>query len=243
MSQPLRWLEVMFKQVEKERRDDIAVLYWAIWKTRNELVWTDKQSTVAGVVFLAKSTLSSWCNAQDKLLVPTAAFLTEEDRGETWKKPTANKLKVNIDAAIFDTNATYSFVCVDRDANGQLVEAITRCRAGNIAPELAKAMGVREALSWIKQRDWQGTVVETDCLSVFKQLEVIFLCCHIFESIIFNCKMFLEQLRDVFVIFVRRSANRVVYSLARASYFVADRTLMSNEVSTDLLLVIMNDCS
>uniref|UniRef100_A0A803P654 Reverse transcriptase zinc-binding domain-containing protein n=1 Tax=Cannabis sativa TaxID=3483 RepID=A0A803P654_CANSA len=36
------WLEAMFKQVEKAKRNDIVVLCWALWKTRNELVWSDK---------------------------------------------------------------------------------------------------------------------------------------------------------------------------------------------------------
>ncbi|XP_060964189.1 uncharacterized protein LOC133033466 [Cannabis sativa] len=236
------WLEAMFLQLDKDQLADVAVLCWAVWKTRNDLVWSDTVTTAAAVVFLAKNTLSNWCNAQDRMLVPTAAYLTGKDGHSAWSRPGANTIKVNIDAAIFDSNGTYSFVCVARDANGHFVEAITRCRAGIVTPELAEAMGVREALSWIKQRDWQEAVVETDCLSVVQAIRSDLPLLSYFGSIVSDCKMFLEQLRGVSVIFIRRSANRVAHALARASYFVADRTLLSNEVSTDLLLVIMNDC-
>uniref|UniRef100_A0A803P625 RNase H type-1 domain-containing protein n=1 Tax=Cannabis sativa TaxID=3483 RepID=A0A803P625_CANSA len=208
------WLEAMFKQVEKAKRDDIAVLCWALWKTRNEL-----------------------------LLVPTTTFLIEEDGWETWQRPPATKLKINVDAATFDNNGTFSFVCVARDANGSLVEAITRCQTRNTTLELAEAMGVREAISWIKQKAWYGTVVETDCLSVVQAIRSNLPFLSYFGSIISDCKLFLEQMRDVSVNFIRRSTKRVAHSLARASYFVVDRTLRSNDVFIELLHVIVNDCS
>ncbi|KAM6561714.1 hypothetical protein CsatA_030953 [Cannabis sativa] len=237
------WLEAAFDRIDAATREQIAVTCWAIWKTRNDLVWSEKVSTAESVAVLAQITLSNWSQAQDRSLVPLPAYLSAADGSDTWQKPAATSIKINVDAAIFDSNGTYSFVCVARDASGQLVEAITCCRAGVVQPEMAEAMGVREALSWIKKKAWHGVVVESDCLSVIQAIRSNLPLLSYFGSVISDCKLLLEQIGDVSIYFIKRSANSVAHSFARASYFVADRTLLSNDVSTDLLHVIMNDCN
>ncbi|XP_060959224.1 uncharacterized protein LOC115699974 [Cannabis sativa] len=233
----------MFNRVDEATRISIAVTCWALWKTRNDLVWSDKISTTANVSLLAQTTLVNWSQAQDKSLVLTAGFLTEAAGLDKWQKLTAPSLKINTDAAIFDSGGSYSFVCVARGAAGELLEALTCCRAGIVQPELAEAMGVREALNWIKKKGWIGTIVETDCLTVVQAIQSNLPLLSYFGSIISNCKELLKQLCGVSVNFIKRSANSVAHSFARASYFIADRTLSSNDVSTELLHVIMNDCN
>ncbi|KAL1831294.1 hypothetical protein ACET3Z_000945 [Daucus carota] len=55
----------------------------------------------------------------------------------------------------------------------QVVEfrQMVRCKQGTIDPELAEAIGIREALSWVKNMDWQNVVLETDCLVDNSKLE------------------------------------------------------------------------
>uniref|UniRef100_A0A803NHJ6 RNase H type-1 domain-containing protein n=1 Tax=Cannabis sativa TaxID=3483 RepID=A0A803NHJ6_CANSA len=69
-----------------------------------------------------------------------------------WISPQANSIKVNIDAALFDSDHKYGLGLVARDERGLLIERRTMLSNGSIEPELAEAMGVREALSWIKER-------------------------------------------------------------------------------------------
>ncbi|XP_060965604.1 uncharacterized protein LOC133034522 [Cannabis sativa] len=237
------WLEKMFNRVDEATRISIVVTCWALWKTRNDLVWSNKSSTAANVTLLAQTTLANWSQAQDKALVATPGFFTEADGLDKWQKLTAPTIKINTDAAIFDSNGSYRFVCVARNAAGEMLEALTSCRAGIVQPELAEAMGVREALSWIKKKGWIGTIVETDCLTVVQAIRSNLPLLSYFGSIISDCKELLKQLCGVSVNFVKRSANSVAHSFARASYFIADRTLSSNDVSTELLHVIMNDCN
>lgn len=52
----------------------------------------------------------------------------------------------------------------------------------------------------------------------------------------------LEELPNVSLFFVRWSANGVAHFLARASYYIADRTIGSDDVSPEFLDVIMKDC-
>ncbi|KAM6582170.1 hypothetical protein CsatB_009172 [Cannabis sativa] len=95
------WFATVLQQADGEKRSLIAMTCWAIWKHRNELVWSDKSPTVVSVAHLAQALLADWTRAQDSTFNPTAAFLTDVDGAETWAKPVENTLKINVDAAIF----------------------------------------------------------------------------------------------------------------------------------------------
>uniref|UniRef100_A0A803R5J5 RNase H type-1 domain-containing protein n=1 Tax=Cannabis sativa TaxID=3483 RepID=A0A803R5J5_CANSA len=56
-----------------------------------------------------------------------------------------------------------------------------------------------------------------------------------FGSVIQECKALLMELGNVLIYFVRRSANSVAHSFARASSFYLDRTFSMGDVLTELL--------
>ncbi|XP_074323705.1 uncharacterized protein LOC141660615 [Apium graveolens] len=62
-----------------------------------------------------------------------------------------------------------------------------------------------------------------------------------FGDLINDCRAFLEELPNVSLFFVRRSVNGVAHFLARASYYVVDRTIRSDDISLDIFDVIMKD--
>lgn len=69
-----------------------------------------------------------------------------------------------MDAALFEDKDQYGVGMVARNHIGQLIEARIWFREGSVAPELAKIMGIREAVIWIKQRRWWNATLGTDCL-------------------------------------------------------------------------------
>ena len=83
--------------------------------------------------------------------------------------PGDNMIKVNRDAEIFGATNCYSYAFAARNHRGEVMEARSRCSLGNIAPENAEAIGVKEALSWIKKQRVKNVMVETDCLVVVQQ--------------------------------------------------------------------------
>lgn len=64
----------------------------------------------------------------------------------TRKKPHEGIIKVNTHAAIFKNSGCYSYAMLARDHEGKMMEAVAKCIQGSINPELAEAMGIREAL-------------------------------------------------------------------------------------------------
>lgn len=74
------------------------------------------------------------------------------DSLDKWVKPIEEMFKVNMDAALFANTERYSFVLAVRDSTGSMVEAGIMCKARVTKPEVVEALGVKEALSWIKTR-------------------------------------------------------------------------------------------
>uniref|UniRef100_A0A803PY00 Reverse transcriptase zinc-binding domain-containing protein n=1 Tax=Cannabis sativa TaxID=3483 RepID=A0A803PY00_CANSA len=88
-------------------------------------------------------------------------FASSCDVGEHWTKPETNTIKMNVDAAMFEEDGMYGFRIVARDDTGRLIRSKSSCFLGAPLVEVAEAR-VKEALSWIKNNDWQGATLETD---------------------------------------------------------------------------------
>ncbi|XP_062086997.1 uncharacterized protein LOC133793717 [Humulus lupulus] len=235
------WLESLFQTFDDEKRKVIAMTCWALWRVRNDCVWKGKVARVATVTSLANNTLDQWTKAQDRFEVPTAAFLTEADGADIWRRPAAGVIKINVDAALFSESSTYSFACVARNDQGHTLEAITCCRNGVVSPELAEAMGMREALSWIKKKSWDKVTIETDCLTVVQALRCSISMDSYFGSLITECKGLWSDVKNIKILFVKRSANNVAHALARASCHVADCTFRGGDLSPAILDVLLKD--
>lgn len=236
------WLQQNLHLVNGDKKKELAMLCWAIWRGRNEIVWNNKGANVDRTVVMARNMLEAWTKAQDKNEVPRAAYLSTTDGRTKWEKPSREEIKINVDAALFEEAGTFSYACVARDDTGNLIEAISCCRTGNMAPEMVEVMGVREALSWVKRNHWRKVVVETDSLMVVESIRSTIPMPSYFGGVISECRDFLQSLPNVSLIFIRRSANKVAHFLARASSYVADRIIGKEDISPDFLDVIIGDC-
>uniref|UniRef100_A0A803NFH5 RNase H type-1 domain-containing protein n=1 Tax=Cannabis sativa TaxID=3483 RepID=A0A803NFH5_CANSA len=128
------------------------MLRWSLWKSQNSLVWNQKSVEVANVLVLTRTTLNQWNYAQDRQFDLSFGLMNPEDGNDHWQAPKENTIKINMDATIFESTTRYSYSCVARDHAGRLVEARASCRQGAVKPEIAEAVGILEALSWIKQQ-------------------------------------------------------------------------------------------
>lgn len=82
-----------------------------------------------------------------------------------------------------------------RDFTGSFIEAKVRCYEGIVEPDLAEAIGVREALSWIEQKGWHNVQVETDSLVAVQAVRSSTQFLSYFGCIIQECRQLLEDLR------------------------------------------------
>ncbi|XP_074324121.1 uncharacterized protein LOC141661039 [Apium graveolens] len=221
----------------------VAMLCWSLWKGRNALVWNNKGMVVSEIVESAVSILSQWHSAQDKFFDPSLGFMTHIDGDEHWCVPNDNMIKVNTDAAIFDNSQCFSFSAVARDHEGGLIEAISRCEGGQLASEVVEALGIKEALSWIKRKSWMEVVVETDSLVCVQAIRSGSVMLSYFGRVIAQCKQLPEELKDrnVSLKFVKRSANKVTHYLARHTCVISDRVWRVDNIHSEFIDVLSND--
>ncbi|KAL8110299.1 hypothetical protein AgCh_026140 [Apium graveolens] len=133
-----------------------------LWKNRNDLVWNQHSADSAEVIESTISVLNQWRSVQD--MDRFMGYITQEDGDEHWNPPPFDSIKINTDATIFQDSDMYSHAFVVQDHNGRLVEAGSKCSRGNLSPDLAEALSIREALSWLKEKEYVNAVLESDCL-------------------------------------------------------------------------------
>ncbi|XP_062087000.1 uncharacterized protein LOC133793720 [Humulus lupulus] len=235
------WIEQTWLLLDQTRRQSLVMLFWGLWKARNDLVWRNKRLAPNSVVVVSTSVFNQWSQAQLKSDIPTAAYLTDADGVENWQRPNPGSVKVNMDAALFPDLGTYSFACLARDELGHPIEALSRCFNGHVAPELAEALGFREALSWIKKHNWPRVILESDCLLVIQALRSNVSMLSYFGDVISECKSIWNTFNNVSCMFVKRSANKAAHAIAKASYSPADRIYKEGEFPSSILNVILGD--
>ena len=72
----------------------------------------------------------------------------------SWRRPPPGWIKVNIDAAIFQSTNSMGFGMLARSADGYFLGARSISILGCYDSFTAEAMGVRKALRWVMNMGW-----------------------------------------------------------------------------------------
>ncbi|XP_060972634.1 uncharacterized protein LOC133038484 [Cannabis sativa] len=146
----LDWCATTFDSASNETQCLVAVLCWAIWKAQNDKVWNNKLPNVYSTIAFAITYLGQWKTTQTPF---ESSQLAAGYGAERWSSPVSNGVKVNVDVVVFEGSQGYGFGVVARNEFDYLIEGVARSYLGVVRPELAEAIGVREA-SWIKANGW-----------------------------------------------------------------------------------------
>ncbi|XP_073121701.1 uncharacterized protein [Henckelia pumila] len=139
-----------------------------------------------------------------------------------WKAPPRDFLKCNVDAVFFTNPPRMGYGCVIRDSFGEVKAAIQGCFHGAFNPTVAEALGVREALSWIKELHLPKVIVESDAQLVINALQRKDLDVSSLGLLVEDCRFLASELHTCSFSFVRRSANRTAHSIARSTGSMSD---------------------
>ncbi|XP_074347588.1 uncharacterized protein LOC141686452 [Apium graveolens] len=235
------WLISVFDMVDKSKFAEIVSLCWSLWRTRNDLVWNQKQTRIYRTVAAARQYLVQWITTQYRSFTTPLQPKVNGDGASAWVKPQPNKLKITVDAAIFDDHGGVGFGLVARDSEGQLREAKAIFQRGLHSPVEAEAMAFKEALSWMDRRGWHDFIVESDCLTVVQAVRSSVPMRSYIGRIIEECMRVLQRLNKIDLFFVKRSANMVAHQLDRESYFLSDRTFDRSNIPCSIQNCIESD--
>ncbi|XP_062081232.1 uncharacterized protein LOC133786034 [Humulus lupulus] len=238
------WFDGLFQRFDKDKLGKVAAVCWAIWGAWNNLVWNQKGTNVDDLVTSAMLCLEQWINAQDRDINVSMELFLPRDGSEHWIRPQASIVKVNVDATIFTDHVCYNYYyLVTRNSDGGLVEAKSVCNLGQIQPEVAETIRMKEALNWIRGQRKMSFIVETIFLGLIQALRSSLQMSSYFGVVIQDCKTLLPSLHNVSLFFVKCSANRVVHYLARASNVISERSFGESTALSEFSDVLLNDIS
>ncbi|XP_073015730.1 uncharacterized protein [Primulina eburnea] len=134
-----------------------------------------------------------------------------------WRKPQYPFLKCNVDAAFFADTRSMGFGMVARDNEGKCIGCRTMVKEGLYEVKEGEAMGLREALSWIREMKFNQVIFEMDAQIIVKAVNSTKVDESEFGAIIEDCRSILKQEPSFSVIFISRLANGVAHALAKES--------------------------
>ncbi|KAM6543690.1 hypothetical protein CsatB_008137 [Cannabis sativa] len=235
-------VDLVVNRVKNDEMEELVMVAWAIWRASNEVVWQQESSNAASIVTSARSSLDQYKIAQERRGYSLSHLVDDGNKSEQWSKSTGNKIKVNVDGALFVEEGRFGLGCSARDSNGRLVEAFTLGKLGLVQPEMAEIIGIKETLSWIDRHDWQNVVLETDSLPCVQAIKSNIPMLSQFELLVLDVRELLLSLNYVDMCFVKRSVNKAAHYLAMSSYFSSGRALQLEDCSSEVCSIVLNDC-
>lgn len=210
---------------------------WKIWGARNQKLWSNYSSNPSIVVEDAKAFFEAWSSIHTY-----SPRRNKQKDFEKWEKPPRSWLKVNTDAALDSQGRHIGLGFVLRNSDGNFIAAATKHWRGNFQPKLAEAIGVREALKWLKDMQYDNIQVETDALLVIKGLNNATTDSS-FDLVLEDIRLIANDFHNISFAFVKRSANSAAHVLAREAVFNADCRDWLSSPPSFLYDVLVSDSS
>ncbi|CAH9145422.1 unnamed protein product, partial [Cuscuta epithymum] len=200
-------------EFSEEKLKLFGMTMWSIWRRRNVLYWDGIRETNTQVISRGAEILQTWNAAQQ----PGRNVKDRSMNLARWKRPPIDFVKCNVDAAIFYNAKCVGFGCCIRNHVGRFYQARTAWINAEMSPREAEAWGLREAIKWVKQKDYTKVVFESDCKQLIDDLYGKRVDQSEYASLVQDCRDLLVSNNDFCVVFTRRQANSSAHVLARAS--------------------------
>ncbi|KAK6126239.1 hypothetical protein DH2020_040011 [Rehmannia glutinosa] len=235
--------ELMVKCLAHKDKGPISkfvMMLWSIWRQMNEILWNNAKKSLVGTVRIAECVLKEWLKFKCRNEAESATTI---DRNMVqWTKPSNTWMKCNVDAAICCKKNATGIGMIIRDDVGVFVVARTFWVQGIYEVREAEALGVREALSWIRSLRLSKVVIETDAKYVVDGLLSSVMGDSEFDTILYECRKLLQGEPDLSVGFVRRGGNKVAHRLAKES-FSFDSPFVWSDPPPCIVKLILDDVS
>ena len=109
-----------------------------------------------------------------------------------------------------------------RNSEGQFLVAAAQSFKGHVEVDVAEAVAIREALSWLKNRGWSHVIVKSDAQSVVHVINDQVVGPSVLGTVVYDISLLKTKFVNISFRFSKRSANRVAHAIARASDSLSD---------------------
>jgi ribonuclease HI len=192
-----------------------AVMVWVLWSNRNSKVWDDMSEHGCTLGYKSKHLWDEWAAVQ-QLQQATPTHIQQQQHIR-WEKPMFGWYKCNVDAAFHkNLNKTSTGWCL-HDHIGRFVMAETTWIDGSCSIVEGESIALLEALKVMGQRGYSHVIFETDSKNVVDAIYHFRGGVSEFSSFVSNINSLLSCNQNFMVKFVKRQANMVAHTLARAA--------------------------
>jgi hypothetical protein len=195
-------------------KSDIVMVLWCVWKRRNEKIWEEVEKPASLSIQSARELLFQWREVRKDGTAARTASTTTIVR---WQPSEEGTVKCNVDAALFNEHQQFGAGICIRGAQGIFIKAKTIHFEGSPPPMEAEAYALKEAIIWLGELGLSRVDIELDCLPVVQAINDKSSNQTEFGIIIEDCKILLANYPNFKISFIRRQANFVAHTLARAS--------------------------
>jgi ribonuclease HI len=204
---------------DKERKDagKVAMLLWLLWQNRNNWVWNNEKEQGQQLGVKAMRMWFEWEAVQQAYNNNNSSDQQQRQQQMMWQPPMQGKFKCNVDAGIHvDARKTTAGWCV-RDYRGHLILGGSSWIHGKCSPNEGEALALFEAMKELQHRGFHDVIFETDAHNIVHALRRRNTGVSEFSSIIYKIKCMLSLNVGFEVKPIRRQANMIAHTIARAA--------------------------
>jgi ribonuclease HI len=145
-----------------------------------------------------------------------------------WQSPPNGKLKCNVDASFYNLAGVTGWGWILRDSRGQFQLAGTNVLHSPLNVLEGEAMALKEAMEEMIHRGLSHVIFESDSKVVVDAIASRQVGVSEFSIVISHIQSLLLTNSYFEVKFVKRQANKVAHSLARAAYSMSSRCIFDS---------------
>lgn len=155
------WMENTLSTRSKELINKAIFLMYRIWTARNSLVWEGKHINAFMIWRETERNFRDWISLSNKKVTHPIAGNAPLTEGYVF---------CQVDATLFRETKSVGFRAIILDGNSNFLAVTSGPMDGNMDPYHAEAMACWEALSWLKNMNFNKICLESDCLNVVEAI-------------------------------------------------------------------------
>ncbi|GAU29262.1 hypothetical protein TSUD_392120 [Trifolium subterraneum] len=218
MYQQTNAMDHIFTICSNESSDTIgrvAMLLWCIWHNHNDKLWNDNVQMPRQIGRHAFDAWNDWYSVH-KLQSNNVSENTEADLVR-WEKPALDWVKCNVDVAFVSGSGRTSMGLCFRDNNGHFMASMTQWQQTVISSVEGEAWALLLAMEEARYRGLDRVQLESDSKVLIEAIHMKRRGNSEFLSIVHDILSLMSSFINFEVKFVRRQANLVAHTLARAA--------------------------
>jgi ribonuclease HI len=203
---------------------------WFIRQHRNNKVWNDNNLNAQQIGMQAKNYWQQWAEINGVLQQHNqpAQIISEANNIMVWQQPPVRVLKCNVDASFYNMAGSTGWGWILRDSHGQFQLAGTNIMHSPLSVVEGEALAIIEAMEVVIDRGFPFVIFESDSKLVVDAISSRQTGVSEFSILISHIQSLLRRNNYFEVKYVKRQANKVAHSLARAAFSMSRRRIFDS---------------